>query len=161
MAESITRWVLSINCVDGAERPCGNSFYVPQAEAVAWNAAADDAARVLTDIGVFIDAYLDESLAIMVSVNVGKEIISDPIPAFPANTVLRGNKLQFSTGAGGKRGVFNLPARNPANYTQDAHSLEVSVTVPLAMNSFVSDYDALVVDAFGNPSTILAAKVVD
>lgn len=161
MAESITRWVLSINCVDGVERPCGNSFYVPQADAVAYNAAANDAARLATDVGTFIDAYLAMTEAVLVSVNVGKEVVADPIPAFPADTVLRGNKLQFFYGSGGRRGNFQIPARNAANYTQDAHNLDVSITAPLAMNSFVDDYDNLIVDQFGHTATILAGKVVD
>jgi len=161
MAESITRWVLSINCVDGVERPCGNSFYVPQAEAQSYNGAADDTARAATDIGAFVTAYMAMTEASLISVSVGKEVLTEPAPSFPVKTILRGNKLQFSVRANGRNHVFNVPARDAANYIQDAHSLDVSIVSPAAMTTFVSSYNALVLDADGNASTIRSSKVVD
>lgn len=161
MAESTTRWVLSINMLDGIDRPCGSTFYVSQTDAAAYNAAADDAARALTAVGILITRYVAMSDAVLVSANVGKEVIVEPAAAVPANTVMRGNKLQFTDRHAGRTGVFNIPARKAAAFTQDSGSIEVSITTPTAMSNFVAQYNLVAKDPYGNAATIRAAKVVD
>ena len=160
MAESFTRWVLTISLIDGAKRDCGNSYYVGETDANDYNAAADDAARALTNIGIFIARYLTMTQANYVKAQVGKLILANPAPAYPALTVLRGNKLQFKNVAGGKNGFFNLPARSASAFTQTS-GLDVSITTPLAMTNFVSAYDSTILNWDGDAELIRAAKVVD
>jgi hypothetical protein len=159
MAEVI-RYVWSINLIDGIERSCGNSFYVEQDEALAYLNAADAAARAATPLGILQTRYLLMTDAGHISTNVGIEIVPDP-PAALADTILRGNKLKFQVRGGGTKRDFDIPARKVASYSQNPNSLEVSITAPTAMSNFVSQYQGIVVDAYGNVRTIVEAEIVD
>lgn len=160
---SIVRFFVSINMEDGLGRDCGSTFYINETDANAYTAAADDAARAATTVGVLVAKYAGLTLANLMGVSIGAEFLADPPPLASsiADTVLRGNKLRISTSAGGRGGDFSIPARNPANYTQDADSLIVSITTPTAMSQFVTAYQTVVENAFGFVSHIMGAKIVD
>jgi hypothetical protein len=161
MAASFTRWVLSITLVDGAERTSVATFYVKQADAVAYNAAADDAARDATTLGQFIFKYTALTDMYTVAHQVGKEVVINPPPGFPADDVLRGNKLSFSTKHGGLGSAFTVPGRDATSYTQMGASVNILLDSPTNMDDFVTAYNATIIDAFGNASTIISGKVVD
>jgi len=161
MAESITRNFISINCIDGVLRSCGNTFYVSNEDMLAYAVAGDDAARAATNVGLLVAKYLLIIDAPLVSVNAGIEVLSDPAPSGIADTILRGNKLEFFRSAGGLNRSFEVPARKVGAFTQSANSLEISVTSPTAMFNFVTQYNSMVLDLFENPCTILSGKIVD
>jgi hypothetical protein len=161
MAESITRNFVSINCIDGVLRACGNTFYVSNEDMLAYAVAGDDAARAATQVGILITRYLLITDAALVSVSVGEEVLADPAPSGLADTILRGNKLEFFRSAGGLKRSFEIPARKTGTFTQSANSLEIAVNAPTAMLNFVSQYNAVVLDLFENPCTILSGKIVD
>lgn len=159
MAE-IVRSFVSINCVDGVKRSCGNTFYVSNEDMLAYNVAGDAAARAATDVGILITRYMALNQLSLVSVNAGQEVVQDTY-ADPSDTVLRGNKLEFFRVAGGLRRAFEIPGRNPAAFTQGANSLEISLTTPAAMAAWVTAYNNTVLDLFENPCLLLSGKVVD
>lgn len=159
MAEFI-RAVVSITTMDGVLRPSVTSYYVALADAQAYWAAADDAARAATDVGLLISRYLAMTDAAFVSSNVGFEAINDPVTN-PGDTVLRGNKLSFSARSGGRGLVTTIPARKTGTFTQSTDSLQISLTTPAAMAFFVTAVNNTVKDAFGNDVTLVAGSVVD
>lgn len=156
-----TRYFVSFDLKDGINRPCGNTFYISEASFQEYAAAADDAARAATDVGVFQAAYMAMTDANRYTTRVGIEDYLETLPAPLADTVLRGNKLEFGVYGGGVHRDFAIPARTPASYSQSPDSLDVSITTPAAMSAFVAAYDAVVVDAFGNSRGIVSAEIVD
>ncbi len=161
MAESLTRNFVSINLIDGVLRPCGNTFYISNEDALEYQVAGDDAARAASVVGVLVAAYLAITDGNLVSVNVGEEVLPDPPPSNPADTILRGNKLEFFRYGSGVKRAFETPTRVVGTFTQSTDSLQISITSPTAMSNFVTAYNATVLDLFGNPCTILSGKVVD
>lgn len=158
---SIVRYRVTIRLIDGVERDCGNTFYVAETEWGAYVTAADDAARAATPIGALVAKYVAMTLAPLVAVEATVEYLADPAPDIPANTILRGNKLQFFHKNAGRGHDFSIPARNQAHFTQDDTTLNVSITTPTAMTDFKDAYESVVVDAYGNSGVILKARVVD
>jgi len=161
MAESLTRNFVSINCIDGINRACGNTFYVSNEDALAYGVAGDDAARAATEIGILVTRYLLITDAALVSVQTGIEVLAQPAPSGLADTILRGNKIEFFRSAGGLKRAFEIPARKVGAFTQSANSLQIATDAPTAMLNFVAQYNAVVLDLFENPCTILSAKLVD
>lgn len=160
MADTI-RYVLSINCVDGVNRPCGSTFYILPAKAQAYFDAVGDTARGNTDVGLLITDYLAMTDAALVSSNVALEAQPAVAPTGLADTILRGNKLNFQYSAAGRKNDFQIPARKTASYTQSADSLNVAIDDPAAMDTFVGKYAAVVVNAYGFAATIVKANIVD
>lgn len=159
MAEYI-RYTCSFGLIDGVKRSCGNTFYISQADAQEYFNAADDAERAASAVGVLAAKYLGMTDALDHSINVGMEVLTEPVGTI-ADTVLRGNKLQFNHTHGGRGGVFNVPARKAASFSQQADSLTVSITTPTAMSDFVTAVNATVLDADGNAVTVSGASIVD
>jgi len=160
MADTI-RYLLSINMIDGVQRPCGSSFYIDAAKAQLYLDAADDTERGNTDVGLLITDYVAMTDAVLVSTNVALEASPATPPGAVADTVLRGNKLSFQYSAGGIKRDFQIPARKTAAFTQSADSLKVAITTPSAMSTFVAKYAQVVVNAYNVPAAIQAAKIVD
>lgn len=158
---NIIKYVLSIDCIDGINRSCGSTFYVDQAKAEAYLSAADDTARGNTDVGLLITNYLAMTDAALVKSFVGLEAQPATAPSGLADTILRGNKLSFQYSAGGRKNDFQIPARKTSAYTQSADSLNVSISTPSAMSTFVAKYAQVVVNPYGDPAVITAAKIVD
>jgi hypothetical protein len=154
------RWVVSITTMDGVLRPSVNNFYVSEADAEAWINAADETARAATDVGVLVSKFLAMTDAAFVQTQVGMIQLNDPV-SNPADTVLRGNKLAFKGRSGGRGIDFSIPARKPASFSQSVDSLQVSITSPTAMSEFVTAYNAVVTDQFGNVASVQSASVVD
>lgn len=154
------RYVLSITTQDGVLRPSVSSFYVGPTLAAAWLDAADAAARALTTVGLFIQAYLAMTDCAFVSATVGLEQ-QDDAPANPADSVLRGNKLSFSVRSGGRGLTFTIPGRKASSYSQGTDSLICALDTPSAMDTFVTRVEDVIQDAFGNPFVVRQVKVVD
>lgn len=155
------RAYVSFNMEDGKGRPCGNTYYVPVAAAKAYVAAADQAARDATLIGVLRLAYLAMTEAVEVDTTVSYENYESAVVPPADETVLRGNKLSFGVTGGGQDRRFEIPARDASAYDNQDNTLEVPIISPTAMSNFVAAYAAVVTDAFGNARIIQSARVVD
>lgn len=155
-----TRYILSVDFIDGVERHSIASYYVKAIEAQAYFAAANLAARQASALGVFAAKVEAMSLMFPVSVSVSIEDVTDPV-VIPAVDVLRGNKLAFSMRSGGRGLTTTIPGRDPASYTQGANSLTVELTSPTAMDNYVLAVGGHVVDQFANSVSIIEGKVVD
>lgn len=155
-----TRYILSIDFIDGVERHSIASYYVKAAEAQAYFAAANLAARQASALGVLATKIEAMSLMFPVSVSVSIEDVTDPV-IIPAVTTLRGNKLAFAMRSGGRGLTTTIPGRDPSTFTQGANSLIVDLTTPTEMNDYVLAVDGHVVDQFGNAVSIIEGKVVD
>jgi hypothetical protein len=154
------RYVASITTIDGVLRPSVSSFYVLKTDADDYLAAPDEAGRNMTSIGALFSRYMDMTQCAQASVSVGIEVQEDPVPN-PADSVYRGNKLQFSVRSGGRGLNFTVPGRDPASFTQNVDALSCAVATPLAMANFISSVESTVVDAFGNPFDVTRVTVVD
>lgn len=159
---NVVRWFVSFNCIDGAKRSCGNTFYISETDAQEWLNAADDAARAASVVGLLQSKYDAMTDVALMTVNVGNEVVTIPIPAIPATDVLRGNKLKFQViSALGKKRDYTIPGRRAAAYTQLSHSIECETGSPVAMSNWISEYNADVLDFDGNSNTVTDVKVVD
>lgn len=156
----VERGLVSFNLKDGKNRPCGNTYYVTMAALRAWVAAANQGARDATLIGTLRTKYMIMTEAAEVDTTVSMEVYDNAFVQ-PAETVLRGNKLEFKVIGGGQNRDFEVPARDTGSYTDQTDTLNVPVTEPVEMTDFVAAYAAVVVDAFGNARTITAAKIID
>jgi len=159
LAEFI-RYQVSVTTMDGVERPAVFQVFVSEADAKDYLDAIDDAARAATEVGILITRYLAMQDGAFVKTSVGIELLNDPVTV-PANTVLRGNKLLFHIRSGGRGLTNSISARKAAAFTQTGHELDIDLAAPAAMLNFVAQYNAVVVDMFGNPVTILKGEVVD
>jgi hypothetical protein len=155
-----TRYIFSVTLRDGVSRDSVVSYYVLPAEAQFYFDAADQAGRLATGLGILGTRVQAMSDMALVSVSCSIEDLTDPV-ALPAVTVLRGNKLAFSTRAGGRGLTTTLPGRKPASFVQGANSLEVSLTTPTAMSNWVASIASETCDQFENPQVVESGSVVD
>jgi hypothetical protein len=157
---NFTRYVLSITFKDGVQRDSVVSYYVLPAEAKAYFAAADKAARDASALGVLATKVKAMTLMFPVQVSVSIEDVTDPV-TIPAVTTLRGNKLAFAMRSGGRGLTTTIPGRDPASFEQGPDSLLVALDTPSAMDDFVLAVGGHVVDQFGNTVSIIEGRVVD
>lgn len=146
---------------DGVLRPFSIDFYVTLAAAQIYWAAADEAARAATTVGVLMTRAIAMQSGFILEKSVTLAEINTDEFVNPGDTILRGNKLNFGIHAGIKNSVFNIPCRNNASYTQIEDSLNCQLDTPTAMTNFISAYEAIGVDSNGNAATITRATVVD
>lgn len=159
MAE-IARYLLSVTVVDGVNRDSVIQYYIKAADAKAYFAAADTAARAATAIGVLIQRVLAITLAGALKWAVSGEFAQDD-PRPIDDDVLRGNKLSFGLSSGGRGLTTTIPARNPAEYTQSADSLNISLTGGDGVQDWITQVEGYVVDQFNNPVVVTSGRVVD
>jgi len=159
MAE-IARYILSITVIDGVNRESVIQYYVKSADAKAYMAAADTAARNATNLGVLINNVEALTLAGTMKWAISGEFLQDD-PRPIADDVLRGNKLLFHLASGGRGLISTIPARDPTAYTQDADSLSIGLAAGDDVNTWVTQVNAYVVDAFGNSVVVTGGEIVD
>ena len=159
MAE-IARYILSITVIDGVNRESVIQYYVKSADAKAYMAAADTAARNATNLGVLNNDVEALTLAGTMKWAISGEFLQDD-PRPIADDVLRANKLLFHLASGGRGLISTIPARNPAAYTQDADSLSIGLAAGDDVNTWVTQVNAYVVDAFGNSVVVTGGEIVD
>ena len=150
-----------IGGTDGVLRPFSIDMYVTEAAAQLYFAAADEAARAATTVGVLMTRTIAMQSGFVREKSVTLVEINDAEFANPGDTVLRGNKLNVGIHAGIKNSVFNIPCRSNSAYTQVEDSLNCQLDTPVAMTNFISAYEAIGVDSNGNAATITRVTVVD
>ena len=159
MAE-ILRYFVSIDMADGILRPCGNTFYIGDADAEEYITAADDTERAASKVGILVAKYVATTDAAFVSTRVGIEVLNDPITN-AADTILRGNKVDLSYRSGGRGSHFTIPARKASAYTQESDSLKINIGAAGALKDFITAYEDTVVNAYGLATDVISARIVD
>jgi len=152
---------LHIGGKDGVLRPFEIKCYVTEASAQLYFAAADEAARALTTVGVLMTRLIAMQSGFITDKGLTLVEINDAEFTNPADTVLRGNKLNVGLHAGIKNPVFNIPCRAPTAFTQKDDSLDCKLDTPVAMTNLITAYEAIGVDSNGNAATITRVTVVD
>lgn len=157
---STDRCVASITLKDGVKRTAVHSIYVSLTDAQEYWAAAKGAARDATKIGVYFAKTLGISAMVPVQQSVVLEQIEDTV-TLPANTVLRGDKINFDYGGGGSFGQVAVPGRETGAFTQETTGLGVSITAPTAMSDYVAAFNNVAKTKFGSAATIISGKLND
>jgi len=120
-------WVASLTVRDGAQRASTIQFRVPEVTAKLYFAAVDKAARDATAIGLLFAAFLTLTSGVeqMRSVTVMDE--TAPV-TYPAEAILRGNKIVVGYHSGAQDPKITVPARDATAYTQKEDSIEIDIT---------------------------------
>lgn len=145
---------------DGIGRESVWQAYVSQATAQAYAAAADSAARAATALGILFTKLAAVTDMEVISKGIGYMEVNDA-PGDPADSVLRGNKLQFFFQGSGRSFTFTVPGRKASAYTQQTNSLEIALDTPTAMSDFVDAFNTNCKDINGSSVTVMSAQIVD
>lgn len=145
---------------DGIGRESVWQAYVSQGTAQAYAAAADASARAATALGVLFTKLAAVTDMEVVSKGIGYMEINDA-PGDPADSVLRGNKLQFFFNGSGRSFTMSVPGRKASAYEQQANSLQIALDSPTAMSDFIDAFNTNAKDINGSSVTITSAQVVD
>lgn len=126
----------------------------------AYNAAADDAARAATLVGVWILAVDNLTLGNIHTVDVG--FIYTTTDAPPAADVFALDKDKFLVSS---RDTVNqdavkisIPARNDADIVIESDGITIDITAP-DMSDFVSAYEAIALSGDGNAVNVVRAII--
>jgi len=153
-------WFASLTVRDGAQRASTIQFRVPEATAKLYFAAADKAARDATAIGLLFAAFLTLTGATeqMRSVTVQDE--AAPV-SYPAETVLRGNKIVAGYHSGA--GDFNItvPARDETAYTQKENSIEIDIAAAGDFADWITLFESTALGPNGLAVDVFKAYVND
>lgn len=115
--------------------------YIPAAAVTAYNAAADDAARAATALGVFLAAENALTKGVEDKVDVGFSYVQNAaIPPAVSEFVFAFDKVGISFTADGEYYNSSIPARNDANITLSSDG--VTVNLGAGASTEVTDYVA-------------------
>lgn len=153
-------WTASITLRDGADRPSTVQFYVPEATAKLYFAAADKAARDATAIGLLFAAVLTLTGMVEESRSVQVTDITSPY-TIPAETVLRGNKLVLGYLSGARSFTISFPGRDTTAYTPKADSIEVDFEDAGDLADFITLFESTALGITGLAVSVNKAYVND
>lgn len=120
------RWFATVNLRDNANRPSSVQFYVPEATAKLYFAAADKTARDATAIGQLFTKLLTTTEMAVESVSVS--IVDETAPVvLPASGVVRGNKIVMNGLTGPDAFTISIPGRKAASYTLKTNSIDIDI----------------------------------
>lgn len=154
------KWVAEITVRDGVGRDSTVQFYVPEATAKLYFAAADKAARDATAIGTLFTDVMACMSGAEVQRKVWVEDLTSPVTN-PSDDVLRGNKIAVGYQAAGRNYTFTIPTRNPASYTQKTDSIEIDLAAAGDFADFVTQFNAVCLSVNGTAATVTKAKLND
>lgn len=149
-----------VTWLDAASRSSDTSFYVTEAAAKTYVAAADQTARDGTAIGALINATKDLSLLTAVKQGVRFSIVDDAAVKPTDVDALRGNKLTVGFTGSGRGFVVNIPGRDLTGLTI-SNGIEVSIDSGDDMEAFVTAFNAIARDINGNPANVSYARLDD
>lgn len=147
--------------LDGVLRPWSMDMYVTEDAARAYFAAADASARAATPVGVLMQKAINMQTGFVTGKEVTLAEINDAEVTNPGDSVLRGNKLNVGIHAGIKNSTFTIPCRSGSAYTQKDDSLDCLLNSPTAMSDFITAYEAVGVNSYGDAATVTRVTVVD
>jgi len=156
----IDRPYVSVSILDGVGRTSVWQAYITLAEAQAYVAAANQAARDATAVGVLVAKLTAIINGAIAATSVCLSVVNTA-PGNVADTVLRGDKWEFFFQADGRNYVFTVPTRDDAAMTQSPNSLGIALDDPTAMADFVSQYNTVARSINGGAVEIVKAVIVD
>lgn len=127
---TITQSFFMSNKNDKSKRPqiASVSHYVAAAAVTAYNAAADDAARAATAVGVFFDAEAALSLGVRYKTDVGFSYVDNAaIPPAVSEFVFAFDKVGISFTADGEYYTSSIPARDNADITLSGDGVTIDL----------------------------------
>lgn len=154
------RWMASITLMDNAERKSVVEFYVPEATAKLYFAAADKTARDTTALGVLfsdIQACTEMNL-VQQMVSVVDELAPVTIPA---SGVVRGNKVVLAGQTGPNPFLVTIPGRDSTAYTLKTNSIEIDIEADGALKTLIQQIQTICVGIHGESVDIQKAYLND
>lgn len=154
------QWSAEITVRDGVGRDATVQFYVPEATAKLYFAAADKAARDATAVGQLFAAVKLCMSGSEVSRKVWVQDLTAPVTNV-ADDILRGNKIAVGYQAAGRNYTFTIPTRNASSYTQKTDSIEIDLGAAGDFADFVTAFNATCLSVNGTGATVTKAKLND
>lgn len=154
------RWQVSLTVIDGANRASTIQYYVPEATAKLYFAAADLAARAATAIGLLNAAIMTVTSAARATTTVSVTDEIAPV-TLPAETVLRGNKLVLALQGGTDIYRLTIPARDATAYTPKADSIEVDFAETGDLATMIGLLESTAIAKNGQSVKVIKAYVND
>jgi len=119
--------------------------YVPVAAVTAYNAAADDAARAATTIGVFFDAEAALSLGVVKKHDVGFSYVDlAALPPAANEKVYPFDKIGVSFTADGEYYVSSIPARDNDAFVVGPDGITILIETGSAAEDYVAAFNAVI-----------------
>lgn len=142
-----------ISLVDSRNKISVHAVNVATADAKAYVAAADEAARNATDIGIYFNEVIDLSEAEPVDRGVRYNTKNDAliVPAVDAE-IYNFDKISIGWSSGLRNFVTTIPARDMAAVTVVARNGDIDMTGGAAQD-WIQAFLDVAVDPDGNPAT--------
>lgn len=153
-------WVMQITLQDGVGRDSVMAFYVPEATAKLYFAAADKAARDATAIGVLFGKILAVTECQEVARRVYVEDLTSPLSALD-DDILRGNKIVVHAQAGADPLTFTVPGRDATSYTQNSDKVTIDISAAGDFKTFYEGVQSVCISRHGESINVLAANLND
>jgi hypothetical protein len=144
--------------VDSAERRSTISPYVKENDAQAFVAAADEAARDATELGLMAAAFAELSEMTLEQRYVSYGDKYNTAPPAPNSGIYRGNKLTIHYRGSGRGFVITIPGRDDANLSLNGVNADISVG---DLGDLVTILENVAVDINGGAITVTSADVND
>lgn len=138
------------------------THYVAAADVTAYNAAADDAARAATDLGVFFDAEAALSLGVVVKRDVGFAYVENTAtpPAVSAG-VFAFDKFGVSYQADGEYYVSSIPGRDMADVviSSDGITINTGAGASAETLAYIAAFNTTILSEEGVQGTVVNMDV--
>lgn len=146
---TVTQSFFMSNKNDKSKRPqiASVSHSIPAAAVTAYNAAADDAARAATTLGVFLDAEAALSLGVRYKVDVGFAFVQNAaIPPAVSEFVFAFDKVGISFTADGEYYTSSIPARDDSVLTLsgDGITIDLGAGASDEVEAYVAAFNTLI-----------------
>lgn len=134
--------------------------YVAAADVTAYNAAADDAARAATDLGVFLAAEAALTSGVVKKVDVGFAYIQDAaIPPTISQKVFAFDKIGVQFQADGEYYSSSIPGRKNSAITMGADGITIDLADGAAMQNYVAAFNTTILSEEGVQGTVTNAYI--
>lgn len=146
---------------DAANRQTEWAARISEATAKTYVAAADDAARLLTNVGMMITKTAALSALTVIGYGVRYGFIDDAaVPPAPNSGLLRGNKAVFGFSGSGRGFVTSIPGRDDAAITL-TNGTDIVLSDGADVAAWVSQFESTCLDINGNAVTVTYGEVND
>lgn len=134
--------------------------FIPAAKVTAYNAAADDAARAATDLGVFLAAEAALTSGVVKKVDVGFAYVQDAaIPPTISEKVFAFDKIGIQFSADGEYYSSSIPGRKNTAITMGPDGITIDLTDGAAMEAYVAAFNTLILSEEGVQGTVTNAYI--
>lgn len=134
--------------------------FVAAADVTAYNAAADDAARAATDLGVFLAAEQALTSGVLKKVEVGFAYVQDAaVPPTISQKVFAFDKIGIQFQADGEYYSSSIPGRNNAAITMSADGITIDLTDGAAMQDYVAAFNTTILSEESVQGTVTNAYI--